>query len=193
MQPGGTGIVYKNNNKYVHSMKQVYFLIVILLLGCTDNTSTDYLVGKKIIYPIDSLKQYNSCKHKKSNSFNVLLCLNASCPTCIEEIYRLDAYLQQGSMEETQFVVILTGQDSEFAQSHINEINSFEFPILYDQADKFIKMNELGILKLKQSNCVLVGPDSIIKNCGSPHLNPKVARKQKNLIKKFKTDEKNNF
>lgn len=175
-------------------MKRFFYLIVLLLLGCTGNTFNECPVGKKIVYPVDSLKQYNSYEYKKSkNTFNNLLVLNASCPPCIEEIYRLDAYLQQGTMEETQFVVILTGQDSEFTQSHINEINSFEFPILYDPADKFVKMNKLGILKLKQSNCVLIGPDSIIKNCGSPHINPKVARKQKRIIKKFITNERNNF
>lgn len=166
-------------------MKYIYILIILLLLCCTGNTFNECPVGKKIIYPVDSLKQYNSYKYKKSNTFINLLCLNASCPPCIEEIYRLDAYLQQGTMEETQFVVILTGQDSEFTQSHINEINSFEFPILYDPEDMFVKMNKLGILKLKQSNCVLVGPDNIIKNCGLPYSNSKVAREQKRIIDKY--------
>lgn len=70
-------------------MKHVHYLLVLLLLGCTDNTITTCPVGKKIVFLIDSLKQYNSYEYKKSDIFNIVLLLEASCPGCVEEIYQL--------------------------------------------------------------------------------------------------------
>ena len=169
-------------------MKYIYFLIVLILLGCNDNTFTTCPIGKKIIFPIDSLIQYNSYEYKNSNTFEVVLLLEASCPVCVEEIYQLYSYLQQKNIAKAQFVVILTGHDSEFIRYHVKEINSFEFPILFDPEDKFIKINKLGIMKF--NNCVLIGPDNVIKSCGSPFLEPIAEKKCRKIIKNEKKKDK---
>ena len=127
--------------------------------------------------------EYNCFEDLSFERFKIVCLFEASCPVCIEEIYKIDNYIhsKNGMRINAQFIVILTGFDSEFTRYHLKEINSFEFPIMYDPEDKFVKKNKLGILKF--SNCILVSPDNIIKACGIPYLNTSVEKEYKKLIK----------
>ncbi|MDZ7739723.1 MAG: hypothetical protein U5K32_11790 [Bacteroidales bacterium] len=165
-------------------MRCILCITVIVFYSCANANISDCPVGKAIDYPIDSLQQYNDYEYINDTNFKTIYCLDASCPPCIEELYKLNLYIDKLNTDNNTYVVILSGKDSEFTQSHVNDIGSFNFPILYDPLNKFFKDNDLGILKLRNHNCILVSPDNIIKNCGNPYLSRKVERENKRIIKR---------
>lgn len=161
-----------------------FHFLLYILISCSNGQEINCPVGKKLLYPIDSLKEYNHVDKLNLNSFKIVYVFEASCPVCIEKIYKIDSYLQNTKDDiNAQIIVILTGLDSEFTRFHLKETNSFKFPIMYDPENKFIKENKLGILIVK--NCVLIGPNDIIRACGIPYSNSSDERKFKKIIKNF--------
>lgn len=165
-------------------MRLIYILLLVftcLAIRCKDypekRNSYNDQIGRSIILNYDSLKLFNNFSDSSyKQNWKILTVLQMGCPSCIEEVEKLNGlFLNEGKLNQIDLVVILTGEFSDYSYFHLVENNTYNFPILWDKDNHFIKSNKLGYLEYEKG--LLINNVNKIIQIGSPIQNKNTLNK----------------
>ena len=161
--------------KLIFLIFKYFFPIFFFASSCKNENKENDLIGSNFNFQVDSLIPYNNFEYQNSTgSLKILVFLKMDCPSCVEEIYKLNTLFQQKPFSTAQLYIVLSGQPSEYTYYHLIELNKFNFKILYDQNDYLIKSNSIGFIAFDKY--LLLSPSDKILVIGSPFISQKKKR-----------------